>query len=119
MRLGGNTYTPADWREAQRCAPEIRGYQDTGVSLASIRRLVAQTDAAMRAHPAVKDWNLYYLYPHHMMANPALFSGFNHLKIGDIVRYHYVVDSVCLGLRDGRLARTVRKTSDIPIHVGL
>lgn len=119
MRLGGNTYNPADWRDAQACGAQVMPRQDTGVSLPAIRKLVLQTDAAMREHPAVKNLNLYYAYPHHMVANPALFGAFNRMRIADIVRYHYVVDSVCLGLSHGHLVRDVRKTSDIPIDAGL
>ncbi|HMH66134.1 MAG TPA: hypothetical protein VK515_11130, partial [Rhizomicrobium sp.] len=117
MRLGGNTYNRNEWRDAQSCGPEARPRQDTGVSLPSIFQMVRQTDAAMRRHPAVKDMNLYYVYPHHMVANPALFGDFNRLRIGDIVRYHYIVDSVCLHLQDGALVRDVRKTTDYPINV--
>lgn len=117
MRLGGNTYTPAEWRSAQRCTPDPRPRQDTGVTLPSIFNMVRQTDAAMRRDPSVKNLNLYYIYPHHMIANPFLFGPFNHLRINDIVRYHYIVDSVCLHLHDGHLVRDVRKSTDIPINV--
>ena len=48
----------------------------------------------MRLHPLVKAFNLYYLYPHHMVPNPLMFRSFNNLRIEDIVRYHYVVESV-------------------------
>jgi hypothetical protein len=117
MRLGGNTYNRAEWRDAQTCGPETRPRQDTGVSLPSIFGMVRQTDAAMREHPAVKNLNLYYAYPHHMVANPFLFGDFNRLRINDIVRYHYIVDSVCLHLHDGALVRDVHKTTDYPIDV--
>lgn len=115
MRLGGNTYNRADWRDAQNCGPEIRHHQDTGVSLAGVERMVRETDAAMRQSPAVKNWNLYYLYPHHMVANPLVFGAFNRLSMDDIVGYRYVVDSVCLSLHDGRLQRDVRKHSEYAI----
>jgi hypothetical protein len=118
MRLGGNTYNPTDWKDAQSCGPKTVHHQSTGVTLATVERMVRQTDAAMRRHPFVKDANLYYVYPHHMIANPLVFEPFNALSMNDIVRYHYVVDSVCLSLRDGHLVRNVRKTTDIPIDVG-
>jgi hypothetical protein len=117
MRLGGNTYNPTDWRDAQSCGPQIAHHQDTGVTLATVENMVRQTDAAMRRHPFVKDENLFYAYPHHMFANPLMFSAFNALSMADIVRYHYVVESVCLGLHDGRLVRDVRKRTDFPIDV--
>jgi hypothetical protein len=117
MRMGGNSYNRADWRDAHSCGAETRPRQDTGVSLPSIFTMVRQTDTAMRQHPAVKDMNLYYIYPHHMVGNPAVFGDFNRLKIGDIVRYHYIVDSVCLHLKDGALVRDVHKTTDYPINV--
>ncbi|MGB8182756.1 MAG: hypothetical protein WCF13_10330 [Stellaceae bacterium] len=117
MRLGGNTYNPADWKDAQSCGPKMVHHQSTGVTLDTVEAMVRQTDAAMRRHPFVKDANLYYIYPHHMVANPLMFEPFNALTMNDIVRYHYVVDSVCLSLRDGHLVRDVRKTTDIPINV--
>ena len=117
MRLGGNTYNRADWADGQTCGPQALAHQDTGVTLPTVEAMVQQTDAAMRAHPLVKRDNLYYFYPHHMVANPLVFGAFNRLSMGDIVRYHYVVDSVCLSLKDGVLVRNVRRTTDVPIDV--
>jgi hypothetical protein len=117
MRLGGNTYNPADWRDAQSCGGQVRDQQDTGVSLETVRDMGRETDAAMRRHPLIKNANLYYAYPHHMVANPLSFAAFINLSIDDIARYHYVVESVCLSLRDGALARDVRKRTDYTIDV--
>lgn len=117
VRIGGNSYNQADWRDAQSCGPNTAPHQTTTTSFAAVVQMVRETDQAMRQEPAVKDDNLYYLYPHHMLANPLLFKEFNALSMDDIVRYHYVVDSVCLGLKDGRLTRDVRKTTDTPIDV--
>jgi hypothetical protein len=117
MRLGGNTYNRADWAEAQKCGGQFVHQQATGVSLATISNMVREYDAAIREHPAVKNNNLYYFYPHHMVANPMMFSAFNALSIDDIVGYRYQVDSVCLSLKDGRLVRDVRKSSDYEIDV--
>jgi len=117
MRLGGNTYNPADWRDAQSCGGQMRHQQDTGVSLEAVKDMVRETDAAMRRHPLVKNANLYYAYPNHMVANPLSFAAFNSLSIDDIARYHYIVESVCLGLQDGALVRDVRKRSDYVIDV--
>jgi len=118
MRLGGNTYNPTDWKDAQSCGPQMVHHQSTGVTLDTVKTMVQQTDAAMRRLPSIKDVNLYYVYPHHMVANPLMFEPFNALTMNDIVRYHYIVDSVCLSLRNGHLVRDVRKTTDIPIDVG-
>ncbi len=117
LRIGGNTYNRRDWRDSQTCGPTTVHHQDTGVSLQAITDLVRQTDAAMRHHSMVKAFNLFYFYPHHMVPNPFVFRKFNDLRIEDIVRYHYVVESVCLGLRDGRLTRDVRKRYDHVIDV--
>jgi len=117
MRLGGNTHSQAEWRDAQSCGPEIRHHQDTGVSRDAIVRMVRETDATMRLHPAIKNLNLYYLYPNHMPANPLMFEDFNRLTIDDIVGYRYRVESVCLSLNHGKLARDVRKRTDVPIDV--
>ena len=117
MRLGGNTYNPTEWKDAQSCGPQMIHHQSTGVTLDTVETMIRQTDAAMRRRPFVKDADLYYIYPHHMVANPLVFEPFNALTMNDIVRYHYVVDSVCLSLRNGHLVRDVRKTTDIPIDV--
>jgi len=117
VRIGGNTYNPTDFRDSQSCGPQIAEHQDTGVGFQTVVNIVRNTDAAMRRHPFVKRDNLYYIYPHHMVANPAMFGPFNSLSMNDIVRYHYIVDSVCLSLADGHLVRDVHKTTDIPIDV--
>jgi len=117
VRIGGNSYNPTDWRDAQSCGPITASHQDTGTSLAAVEGMIRETDAAMRRAPLVKDDNLYYLYPHHMLANPLIFRDFNGLSMNDIVAYHYVVDSVCLGLEDGKLTRDVRKTTDYTVDV--
>jgi hypothetical protein len=115
VRIGGNSYNRADWRDAQACGPVVAPHQTTTTSYAAVIQMVRETDRAMRDHPAVKSDNLYYLYPHHMMANPWLFEDFNALSMDDIIGYRYVVDSVCLGIKDGRLTRDVRKTTETPI----
>lgn len=117
VRIGGNSYNPADWADSQSCGPMTAPHQETGTSLGAVETMIRETDAAMRKAPLVKDDNLYYLYPHHMLANPLLFKDFNGLSMKDIVGYHYMVDSVCLGLADGKLTRDVRKTTDYPIDV--
>src|SRR5258708_13375651 len=117
MRLGGNTYNRKDWLDAQSCGPETLHEQNTGVSLATTESMIREGDAAMRRSPAVKDANLFYLYPHHMVSNPMMFDAFNRLSMNDIVGYRYSVESVCLGLKDGRLTRDVRKRTDFEIDV--
>jgi hypothetical protein len=117
MRLGGNTYNRKDWDDAQSCGDETLHHQDTGVTLDTVENMIREGDAAMRRTPFVKDANLFYLYPHHMVANPLMFREFNSLSVNDIVGYRYTVESVCLSLHDGRLARDVRKRSDYEINV--
>jgi hypothetical protein len=117
MRLGGNTYNRADWATAQTCSGDAVHEQSTGVSMDTVRDMVREHDAAVRMRPAVKNDNLYYFYPHHMVANPMMFAEFNALKIDDIVGYRYRVDSVCLSLKDGHLVRDVHKSSEYEIDV--
>ena len=117
MRLGGNTYNREEWADAQSCGPKVVHERNRGVTLEAIGDWIRETDAAMRQHPLVKEANLYYAYPHHMMANPFMFRDFNRLSMADIVRYHYVVDSVCLKLQNGALVRDVRKHSDYVVNV--
>ena len=117
MRLGGNTYNRKDWTDAQTCGADTLHEQNTGVSLATIESMIREGDAAMRRSPGVKDANLFYFYPHHMVSNPMMYEAFNRLSMNDIVGYRYRVDSVCLGLADGKLTRDVRKTSEYDIDV--
>lgn len=117
VRIGGNSYNQNDWKDAQSCGPQTGYRQNSGASLQAVESMVRETDAAMRRHPVVKEDNLYYVYPHHMVANPWMFRAFNRLSIDDITRYHYVVESVCLSLRNGTLVRDVRKQTDDVIDV--
>jgi hypothetical protein len=117
MRLGGNTYNRKDWQDAQSCQSLPLPKQDTGVSLSTVESMVREGDAAMRRSPFVKDTNLFYLYPYHMVPNPLIFGAFNRLSMNDIVGYRYSVESVCLSLRDGRLVRDVHKRTDYEIDV--
>ena len=114
---GGNHKNLADFYDAQVCGPKVMGEQNTGVTLTAMENLIRNADHFMRDHPAVKNYNLFYLYPHHMLPNPAVFSDFNKLSMEDIVKYHYVVDSVCLSLKAGRLHRDVRKHWETPVAI--
>jgi len=117
FRIGGNNLNRAAWQDARHCGPATVPHQDTGVSLAAVEALVRDTHRFMQANPAIKDLNLYYLYPHHMQPNPWVFTEFNRLKLEDIVAYRYVVESVCLDLRDGQLQRDVRNRSEFRYDV--
>jgi hypothetical protein len=109
FRIGGNNLDVASWRDAASCGPAVQAHQDTGVSLGAVESLVRNTDRMMREYPILKDWNLFYLYPHHMVPNPLVFRPFDGLAMSDIVGYRYEVDSVCLTVQDGKLQRDVRK----------
>ena len=85
--------------------------------LATVENMVRQNDAAMRRNPVVKADNLYYLYPHHMVANPLMFADFNRLSIRHR-RLPLRRQSVCLSLKDGMLVRDVRKRTEYPIDAG-
>jgi hypothetical protein len=117
FRLGGNNHNMQMWQDARTCGSETLAHQETGVSLGAVKDLVRHVDTLMRIHPAVKDYNLYYFYPYHMVPNPWMFTPFNDLPIEDIVAYKYVVESVCLSLKDGKLDRDVHKESDFRIDL--
>jgi hypothetical protein len=117
FRIGGNNLNRAAWQDATHCGPAIMPHQDTGVSEQAVETLVRDTDRFMRANPAIKDLNLYYLYPHHMQPNPWVFTEFNRLKLEDIIGYRYVVESVCLDLKGGQLQRDVRHRSEFRYDV--
>lgn len=114
-RVGGNNHDLATWHDATTCGPEILPRQDTGVAMEAVEKLVRETDRFFRVYPWVKDNNIFYAYPHHMLSNPWLYGEFNKLTMDDIIAYHYVVDSVCLGLVEGKLVRDVRKRTDYRI----
>ena len=127
----GATYTPPDhfasqiprdkhlegWHDAISCGPRTVPEQTRGSTLGAIERLVRETHQFMQRHPAIKNNNLYYFYPHHMQPNPWVFTEFNRLRLEEIVGYKYVVDSVCLTLEDGRLRRDVRKRDEFYFDV--
>jgi hypothetical protein len=117
MRVGGNTKTLADFKDASTCGPKTIHQQNTGVTQAAVTNLIRNADAYMRRHPDIKKYNLYYIYPHHMMPNPALFKEFNALKMDDIVGYDYAVDNVCLTVKDGKLVRDVRRHWETPVAI--
>ena len=117
FRIGGNNLNPEAWADATNCGPAIAESQDTGVRMEAVEDLVRVSHRMMVENPAIKEYNLYYWYPHHMVAHPWLFTEFNRLRIEDIVGYRYVVESVCLSLREGHLRRDVRKRTEVPIRV--
>lgn len=117
FRIGGNNLNRQDWHDATHCGPRTEPSQNTGATLGAIERLVRETHAFMERHPAIKAYNLYYFYPHHMQPNPWLFTEFNRLALEDIVAYKYVVSSVCLTVAGGALQRDVRKREEFRYDV--
>jgi hypothetical protein len=117
FRLGGNSRDVKSWQDARYCDPQTVAHQDSGVTLGAVKSMVLDTDRLMRRNPAVKNANLYYFYPHHMLPNPWVFTEFNSLRIDDIAAYDYVVESVCLSLKDGQLQRDVHKHSTFRIDL--
>jgi hypothetical protein len=117
FKLAGNASDVESWKDGTACAPVTVDHQDTGVTLDAVKQMVIDTDQLMRNHPMVKNNNLYYFYPHHMLPNPWVFTDFNDLKIADIVGYEYDLDSVCLTLKEGRLDRDVHKHSTFRIDL--
>ena len=115
FRVGGNNRDLLSWRDAITCGPEILPHQDTGVTMEAVENLIRETDHFFRANPWVKNNNSFYAYPHHMLSNPWMYPEFNKLPMDDIVAYHYVVESVCLSLVEGKLVRDVRKRTDYRI----
>lgn len=116
LRVGGNNRDLDSWRDATACGPEVLERQETGVTMQAVENLVRRADKFFRAHPWVKNSGSFYAYPHHMLSNPWMYSEFNKLRMDDIVAYHYVVDSVCLNLAQGKLVRDVRKRTDFRIE---
>ncbi|MFL5333210.1 MAG: hypothetical protein ACJ8H8_08500, partial [Geminicoccaceae bacterium] len=117
--IGGNIKSLADWHDARACmeSPVAKPQEIGGATLGSVDRLVHETHAFMQRYPEIKNDNLYYLYPHHMQPNPWVFTEFNRLKLDDIVGYKYVVDSICLSLRDGALVRDVKNRAEFRFDV--
>lgn len=114
-RVGGNNHDLASWHDAITCGPETLPRQDTGVAMEAVEKLIRRTDHFFRVNPWVKENNIFYAYPHHMLSNPWMYPAFNKLTMNDIVAYHYIVDSVCLSLKEGKLMRDVRKRTDYRI----
>ena len=116
--ISGTQSTLHNMREANACAlPKVDSEQNIGPNLSAIAMLVKNTHVFMTTYPFMKNAGLFYLLPHHMFSDPFYYREFNHISVRDIVRYRYVVDSVCLSLKDGVLARDVQKRSEYPIDV--
>jgi hypothetical protein len=116
--MSGTQSTLQMAREANSCAlPMVSREQKVGPDLAAVKMLVQNTHAVMTAYPFIKNAGLFYLFPHHMFSDPLYYRDFNNISLSDIVRYKYVVDSVCLSLKDGILVRDVQKKSEYPIDV--
>jgi hypothetical protein len=116
-RTAGNNHNLAEWHDATSCGPEILAHQDSEVSLDQVLGFIRRTHDFMKEYPFIKEYNLYYVYPQHMLPNPWVFTDFNRLNIDDIVAYKYVVDSVCLSLDNGKLVRNVRKRDEYEVRV--
>lgn len=116
-RVAGNNHNLTEWHDAITCGPEVLAHQDSDVSLEQILGFMRKTHAFMKEYPFIKADNLYYFYPQHMLPNPFVFREFNRLKIDDIVAYKYVVESVCLSLKNGKLVRDVRKRDEYEVRV--
>jgi hypothetical protein len=107
----------AEWRDGISCGPRTVPEQARRSTLGAVERLVRETHQFMQRHPAIKKYNLYYFYPHHMQPNPWVFTEFNRLRLEEIVSYKYVIESVCLTLEGGRLRRDVRKREEFSFDV--
>lgn len=54
-------------------------------------------------------------YIHHHLPSPLVKTPFDAVRLSDIKTYHYVAESVCLGLENGRLQRDVIARSEFPV----
>jgi hypothetical protein len=117
-RFGGATHNVAEWREATACVPKRSPPQEVGgATLGAVSRLIQETHDFMLHYPAIKNYDLFYLYPHHLQPNPLVFREFDRLQMEDIVGYKYVVESVCLILHNGGLVREVKNRSEFRFDV--
>src|SRR5262245_6586465 len=73
------------------------------------REVLTRVDGEGRYNP--------YLRFHHHPSNPLLYGAFNQLDLRQVRNYRVVTQSVCLGLRDGRLQRRVMSEDDLVIDV--
>ena len=117
VRVAGNTHNLADWEDGRTCGPETVAHQKSDLTLDQVLGFIRRTHAYMKEYPFIKENNLYYFYPQHMLPNPIVFTDFNRLKIDDIVAYKYVVESVCLSLEGGKLVRDVHKWNEYEVPV--
>ncbi len=72
------------------------------------RQMLARADDRGRVN--------YYLVPHHHVPSPLMPDAFAATDLRQIARYAYVLDSVCLGLADGRLERRLLKRTYRPVY---
>ncbi|MEL6258350.1 MAG: hypothetical protein AAFQ67_04765 [Pseudomonadota bacterium] len=84
-------------------APELYGPVD-----ALTRYIQAHHEKTLRRVDDRGIYNYYYL-PHHHMPAPFLKDPFLNVDKRQIAAYDYVVESVCLGLEEGKMTRDVKK----------
>ncbi len=58
----------------------------------------------------------YYLLPHHHVPSPGVADAFHAADKRGIATYYFVVDSVCLSVKGGRLNRHLLKRTAIPVY---
>ena len=116
MRMGGNA-TRADWSDVSTCGPQTVTNQVYVKSVDSIRDMVIATDTYFRHHPWVRDFQLYYVYPHHTPSNPVFFADYAATPLEKIRSYTYVVESACIGVSDGKLDNQVKVRSEYTFDV--
>ena len=115
--IGGAQFSLQSARDANSCGLPKVGEQNAGPDLRTVETIVKNNHLFMTTYPLLKQTGLFYLFPHHMFSDPFYYDDFNRIPVSDIVRYRYVVDSVCLSLKNGVLVRDIKKRSEYPIDV--
>ena len=118
FNIWGSVLSIEDLRAARACSPPERNepFPERYGPLSAISRYIETHHANVLRRVGDDGTYNYYLLPHHHVPSFGIDDPFYDLDKRTISSYVYVVESVCLGLEDGRLQRDVLKRSEFPIY---
>jgi hypothetical protein len=114
----GSTRRWADYQTQERCRLPVRA-QPTEARFGSLEMLGRYVGEAHRIaleradERGVFNW---WPYPHHHVPWPFVAEPFYDADKRQVVRYHYVLESICQTMRNGRVERRVLVRQEWPIY---
>ena len=115
--IWGSVLNRADRDAGRDCAPPQRtdpAPQKYGPVSRLAAYVWARHDQALAARGDGRGANM-YAYPHHHYPSPFADMPFKTADKRDVSAYYLVLESVCLGLENGRLTRDVKVRTEVPL----